>query len=134
MNPYESSAAPPEIPKDQNGRTHRGPALYIVCCGLPGLLIALPSLLDYNPFGLLAITVGCIAGGLFFRLIAMNGRHDPTVRWRQIVYSFVAVVLPILLCWLATDEYSPKIAYTVIWLSIGGSVAIGIFVSGTRRI
>ena len=135
MNPNETTAAPIDTASATRiRRTRRGPALYIVGCGFLGGFVAVPSLMARNAIGLLAITFGCIAGGLAFRLTTENGQHDATVRWRQIVYSLVAVVLPTLLCWFATDEYGPRIPYTVIAFSVGASVAIGIFVSGTRRI
>lgn len=134
VNPYASTVTSHGVPKDRIERTHRGPALYIAGGGLPGLLVAIPSLMAYSVIGLLAISIGCMVGGLIFRLIAKNGRHDSTVRWRQIIaYSFIAVVPPTVFSWIAAED-GHKIPYTIIVFSVGISVAAGIFVSGTRRI
>ena len=81
----------------------------------------------------MVVLIGCVAGGLIYRFVSIDWPLDSSALRRQIIDSAIAVILPPMIFWFVTDEYGPRLPYTIIGLSVGGSVACGIFVAGTRR-
>lgn len=135
LNPY----APPKTESKQSSSgeqatARRGPALYIIFAGLVGGIGSVPFLAVQSPLALLAPLVGCVAGGLLFRSVSQDWPHDPSVRPRQILFSFLALtVLPAALV-IAAGIEAHRLPFAVIGLSVGGAVAAGIMISGTRRL
>ena len=132
-NPY----APPETepssaPKVQSKRLRRGPALFIVGFGLLGGFGAVPFLMRQNSIAFAVPLIGCVVGGLIYRLRARNWPRDPTILRRQLVYSAIAVFLPPAVLLLTAGPYGQGPA--IIGLIVGFSVACGIFASGTKRL
>jgi len=111
----------------------RGPAWYIVFTALAGAFASIPFLAGQNAIGLVLVLLGCVVGGFIFRIRSQHWPHDPTVRYRQFVYSFLAITLPPGALFLLTGPNGQGARVVVIGAIVGVSVACGIFASGTRR-
>ena len=133
-NPYAPPTAEIAQPNEATARVRRGPALYIAGFGLLGGFGAIPFLALQNPTGFALVLVGCIVGGMIYRLRSRNWPHDPTIYKRQVQYSGLAVVLPPAVLFLFAGPNGQGPAIVMIGLIVGVSVACGIFISGTRRL
>ncbi|KAA5547329.1 hypothetical protein FYK55_00475 [Roseiconus nitratireducens] len=106
----------------------------IVGCGLLGGFAAVPFLALHNPLGFATVLVGCIFGGLVYRFRSRDWPHDPSIPRRQLWYSALAVILPPGVLFLLAGPRGQGPGFIVIGLVIGVSVAVGILISGTRRL
>jgi len=144
QNPY----SPPAVTDASLGTAQEsppeyrhGPAWYIVFSGSAiggaGTLFVLGQEWIRLSIGLLTVLamvfVGCVLGGLLFRIRSLRWPDDPTVRFRQVIYSLLAVVsLPVMIYSIGGANYS-GLGGMMVGVAIGCSVACGIFASGTRR-
>ncbi|QEF99226.1 hypothetical protein Mal15_32880 [Stieleria maiorica] len=135
VNPYDPPSESLDNTSDVAGtvRDRRGPALYIVIGALVGGFASLPFLAVRSPLAFVTILVGCVSGGLLYRSVSSGWPVDETVRRRQLIYAFIAAVLPPLVLALTANDEGQAIAYAFIGAVVGGSVACGILVSGTKR-
>jgi len=104
----------------------RGPALYIAGFGLLGGFGAIPFLASKNPIGFSVVLIGCIVGGLIYRIRSRKWPHDPTIRPRQFVYSILAVTLPPGVLFLLAGPRGQGPSIVLIGLIVGVSVTCGI--------
>ncbi|TWT78644.1 hypothetical protein CA13_00400 [Planctomycetes bacterium CA13] len=111
----------------------RGPAWYIVFAGLFGGFASVPFLEQRSALAYATIPVGCVFGGVAFRIRSRSWPHDQSVRIRQIIYSTVAILLPPLCLFFVAGPYGQGPAIMAIGAIVGASVAYGIIVGGTRR-
>ncbi|MEM6692124.1 MAG: hypothetical protein AAF664_22035 [Planctomycetota bacterium] len=111
----------------------RGPAWYIVFTALAGAFASIPFLARQNAVGLVMVLAGCVVGGFIFRVRSQHWPVDPTVRYRQIVYSLLAVSLPPAVLFMFAGPNGQGPGVVVIGAIVGVSIACGIFASGTRR-
>ena len=135
-NPYApptEATALPSIRHDSPSEFRRGPAWYIAFAGLAGGFASIPILILQNAMGFVMVPVGCVIGGLIFRIRSHQWPHDPTVRSRQLIYSALAMVLPPTALLFLAGPYGQGPAVIMIGAIVGASVACGIFASGTRR-
>jgi len=135
-NPYAPPAeADPPVGSSFNASVtwRRGPAWYIVFAGLLGGFASIPFLSQQNAMAFATIPIGCVFGGLVFRVRSQSWPHDATVRSRQIIFSMLAAFLPPLCLFVLGRPYGQGPAIPMIGAIVGTSIACGIFVSGTRR-
>ncbi len=139
VNPY----APPESESSVinassshfNRGIKRGPSLYIVLTGLLGGILS-PLLLlrrEFSEIGLAMPLVGCIFGGVVYRIRSLRWPVDPGVRAKQIKY--IACLLFILpgTIGMFTGVRGQGVGFILLGAIIGFAVSCGILVSGLRR-
>lgn len=140
-NPYESP--PPHRLADQpdprqpgiwQRGSKRGPALYIVVIGMLFGVLGSHLLASFNSLGLAMPLLGCMLGGLIYRLRSANWPIDPTARKRQLAYAVsVQILVPAALLLVADPSSQVGVRVIIIGAIVGFSVAIGALVSGVRR-
>lgn len=140
LNPYEPPTLTERAPGDDrnaSGESRRGPAWYIAFGGLGGAAISAPLISLPNDVGtvvsLAMILIGCVLGGLAYRVRSRIWPHDPKVRNRQIGYSMTAIALAPVPLFLLTGSTASWLEVMGIGVIVGVAVACGIFASGTRR-
>lgn len=115
-------------------RRYGGPALYIGGFGLVGTIGAIPFPMLDNPIRFVAVVlIGCIAGGLIFRLRARNWPQDPIARQWQPLYVALAMVIPPVAIFMYANTTGQGFELLVSGLFVGVSLAVSIYISGTRR-
>lgn len=111
----------------------RGPAWSIVFSGLAGVFASTLAILHQDgkglDLGLLIVLFGCVVGGMLFRLRSIHWPDDPTARFRQVIYSLLAIALPPAVIYLGAGPGRQEGGFVM----IAFVVACGIFASGTRR-
>ncbi|WP_234952449.1 hypothetical protein [Rhodopirellula baltica] len=135
-NPYapptETETVRP-VSHGANSEFRRGPAWYIIFSALAGAFASVPFLTHVPAIGLATLLIGCVVGGLIFRIRSRNWPHDPSVRSRQMLYSLIAISFPPMGLFLLAGHNAQGIGIILLGALVGAFIACGIFVSGTRR-
>ena len=140
-NPYLCSSVPPLQPNSCQSRNsvrfvrgnRKGPALYIVSIGMLFGFGAVPLLMRYNPIGLAVPLVGCVLGGIVYRIRSRHWPIDPSARTRQCVYVLCVLTLVPATIYSITGIRAQGAGMVAIGAIVGFSVALGILLSGLRR-
>jgi len=137
-NPYAPPSEPAQPVSSENRSVFvrgekKGPALYIVTCGLLGALVGVAFLIRYNPIGFAFVFGGCICGGFVYRIRSRHWPTDPNARNRQLKYSVAAVTVIPAMVHLFTGFPGDGWRTVLIGLIVGIAITSGILVSGTRR-
>lgn len=139
VNPY----APPESESSVmnassshfNRGIKRGPSLYIVLTGLLGGILS-PLLLlhrEFSEIGIALPLIGCVLGGIVYRIRSRSWPVDPSVRTRQLKYiACLLFVLPGTIG-MFTGVRGQGVGFILLGAIIGFTVSCGILISGLRR-
>ena len=134
-NPYQPPrevdfAAPPAVSRR---RKRLGPAIPIALGAALGSACATILFMRENPWGLIAIPIGAVAGGLRFRMCSHRWPIDTTAKRRRHKYALLSVVVFPMLIAFAVGLRAQGLQMTLLVFLIGVSIAVGMFAAGDRR-
>jgi hypothetical protein len=136
LNPYEPAEALDTVYSAgvSDFETTKGPALAIVIGAFVGALVTLPFLFNDNPIGLMGCLPGALFGGLYYRCRSSQCELHATSASKRYAYSILLTIAFPVLAAFGTGLLGQGLHMTILAAYIGFSLALGVLVSGDRRI